>query len=239
MKPTRFIVANAKNGKTYRIGSWVKHEGVHYSKSNVLPWKRTTGYTPSHSYSYSHGSDDWDRYGEWWDDRNAKKNNKGIIVPKQSNEIITDAGELADGYSIDSSGQVVDPWDAPERFNVAVYGTLKYGRGNHHVMGIANGDFVGHGATAGRYRLYVDGLPYLLRGKHKQGQEIQVEVYQVDAAGLGVIDALESHPDWYKRETITINMDRGGTVDAYCYFVSPDSAGGFKDDPKPRFVDAY
>lgn len=195
MSPTRFAVANRKTGDVYRVGDWVEHEGVYYSKDNVLPY-------PSQSCDYRN----------WW---------KGTT----SGDSGFDAWDEPDNYSDRT---------ASERHVVAVYGTLKYGRGNHSVMEEAEGSFLGYGRTNRKFRLTVEALPFLIRGSSKDGKKISVEVYSVDDRGLGILDGLEGHPDFYKRETITIDMDRGGKLNCYTYFVGEEYI-----DENSKFVESY
>jgi len=99
---------------------------------------------------------------------------------------------------------------------MAVYGTLKY-RGSNYYNYLVHSEYVGGGYTKDKYPLIIEGLPYLLSKKGK-GHNVDVDVFLVDKETLVEVDALESHPQWYKREIIPIELDSGETVDAWIYF---------------------
>ncbi len=127
-----------------------------------------------------------------------------------------------------------EPWTADEpvdnakRFTVSVYGTLRYGFGNHGL--IKDSDFIGYGYTKNKMRLCIDGLPYMIRGKHKDGEHVEVEVYSVDESTLANLDALEGHPTFYRRDKINIDLDRcdgsNGVINSYVYMVDDSYDNG-------------
>jgi gamma-glutamylaminecyclotransferase len=107
---------------------------------------------------------------------------------------------------------------------VFVYGTLKQGFRNFHVnrgRRVA-GDFV----TALPFALYVIGefgLPWLVAAP-EGGQPVAGQVFEVDAATLADMDALEriDEPGWYRRTTIAVQPRGGGpTIEALVYLGSP------------------
>ena len=99
---------------------------------------------------------------------------------------------------------------------IAVYGTLKY-RGSNYYGYLQESEHVGGGYTKDAYPLIVDGLPYLL-SKKGVGHNVDVDVFLVDKETMEDVDILESHPQWYKREVIPIELYSGGTIDAWVYF---------------------
>lgn len=109
--------------------------------------------------------------------------------------------------------------------HVFVYGTLKQGHRNAHVnTGVrVPGEFV----TVERFPLYVIGsnqLPWLVASPG-QGEPVVGQLYEVDDAALGRMDALEriTEPDWYSRAEIAVRP-RGDalapTMRAWVYFGS-------------------
>ena len=113
---------------------------------------------------------------------------------------------------------------------VAVYGTLKSGYHNNHLL--LDADLVGTGKLQDRYPLEVDGLPYLYPEKGV-GEFVDVEVYDVDDNLLARLDRLEGHPNWYKRERVLIDLDDWSKTTAWVYFL---------DQPTPEgvaFTDSY
>lgn len=194
----RFAVADGKReGVSETFGKWHKYKGVEYSKTNVLPYNwdnRYKGWKPVKPYKGGGViTPAIGRYEEWCDDG----------VSTYSYQMAPSATDRAAGTHL-----------------VAVYGTLKQGKSNHGVMKEAKGFLIGTGHTGNRYRLCVNGLPYLIRGAAKDGFNVSVEVYEVDSAGLAILDALEGHPDFYRRESIQVKLDgEVGTRKAYTYFV--------------------
>ncbi|MBK1735860.1 hypothetical protein CKO15_11340 [Halorhodospira abdelmalekii] len=81
---------------------------------------------------------------------------------------------------------------------VFVYGTLKRGHSNHHVLARANGRFLMAWATAPEYELIdLGAFPAVREGG---GTAIQGEIYKV--RDLAPIDRLEGYPMLYDRKRI-------------------------------------
>jgi len=95
-----------------------------------------------------------------------------------------------------------------------VYGTLRRGCRNHHLL--RGAAYVGTAKTKGRFALYSTGIPYVVRGEPVC--QIVGEVYQVDAGLLADLDAHEGHPHWYRRELVDVVLDGGGDLRAWLYF---------------------
>lgn len=113
---------------------------------------------------------------------------------------------------------------------VAVYGTLKSGFNNNHLLG--DSEFIGSGKLQERYPLEVSGLPYLYSEKGV-GEFVEVEVYDLDQETLLRIDQLEGHPSWYQRKQVVVNLDDWSKTTAWVYFI---------DEPTPEgvaFTDSY
>lgn len=98
---------------------------------------------------------------------------------------------------------------------LAVYGTLKNGFGNHHVLGDVK-TFIGAGKTKDNF--YMNGMGVPVVWKHPVAP-VCVEVYEVPETQLtGRIDALESNGYYYNREKTTITMGDGSEEEAWLYF---------------------
>lgn len=85
---------------------------------------------------------------------------------------------------------------------VFVYGTLKSGWGNHDSY-MADAKFIKDVALKG-VSIHTDEatrLPFAM--KNKKGR-IQGEIYEVDDQTLKMLDRLESHPVWYKRQLFKV-----------------------------------
>lgn len=111
-----------------------------------------------------------------------------------------------------------------EEHLVAVYGTLKKGHGNYY-RHLTESKFIGKGVTKDKYPLIVRGLPYLLEEKGK-GHHVEVEVYKVDDDTFSDLDALEGHPNWYKRKEVVIRLSSGKEVKAWIYFNPHEKSRG-------------
>lgn len=105
---------------------------------------------------------------------------------------------------------------------VAVYGTLRQGYGNHHLL--YNAQFLESGYTVQEYPMVCTGIPYV-REEPGKGYPIRVEVYAVNDDQLKALDSLEGHPDWYYRKPTEIRLDNGLTVTADLYFNPAVNAG--------------
>jgi len=107
---------------------------------------------------------------------------------------------------------------------VAVYGTLKRGKGNHPLLHDAM--FVGNAVTKDKYPLVIRnwGLPFLINKPHV-GSNVKVEIYLVSDFILQRLDLLEGHPDWYSRKRrkfiVTDNEYDSHEMQAWVYF-GPD-----------------
>jgi len=99
---------------------------------------------------------------------------------------------------------------------MAVYGTLKY-KGSNYYSYLMDSHLVGSGYTKDKYPLIVDGLPYLL-SKKGVGHNVDVDVFLVDKITRDEVDILESHPKWYKREKVPVELLSGDVVSAWVYF---------------------
>ena len=97
---------------------------------------------------------------------------------------------------------------------IAVYGTLKQGKGNHTLMdGLS---YIGKAETLHSYCLNVSGCPYLYESP--ACGRVQVEIYAVDdISDLQRIDDLEGHPMWYERKIVPMLFDDGNVADCWIY----------------------
>jgi gamma-glutamylcyclotransferase (GGCT)/AIG2-like uncharacterized protein YtfP len=97
----------------------------------------------------------------------------------------------------------------------AVYGSLKRGYGNSHLL--AGAHLVGTGETKPEYdMLSFGGYPGVINGQDK----VQVEVYNVTSPDIvRSLDSLEGHPSFYEREKVLINLDSGESVVAWMYSI--------------------
>jgi gamma-glutamylcyclotransferase (GGCT)/AIG2-like uncharacterized protein YtfP len=205
--PCRFALLNKVTGKATIVNNdlWTKHDGCLYSKANCLPSPNPKkSKVKAEAYSYdAWGEDEWSR----WVDVEDEEWDEEWQASSSSDIPILPKGVL---------------------HTVAVYGTLKSGHGNHDRF-LKDAYCLGAGWTCDRYPLIADGLPYLLDRKG-EGWNVKVEVYRVDDSLLARLDGLEGHPNWYRRREIPIQLDKGGTVNAWTYLIPASSCGEFVND---------
>lgn len=106
---------------------------------------------------------------------------------------------------------------------IFVYGTLKEGYGNHHLLQQALK--VGKAETIEKYGMYEMGIPFVV--KDENDTTIKGEVYLVDTQTFRNVDLLEGHPICYRREQIKVNIKidkRTRRTNAWIYFY-PESNG--------------
>jgi len=97
-----------------------------------------------------------------------------------------------------------------------VYGSLKQGFWNNTRLNGAK--FLGPALTKKNYTLMAGGFPYAVTADvgHKQ-LPIMGEVFEIDEGHLARCDALEGHPNWYRRDTIKVTMLSGEEEDVMIY----------------------
>ena len=86
---------------------------------------------------------------------------------------------------------------------VFVYGTLKRGFSNHHIL--KDAEFLGSGETTESvFTMYhLGGFPGVVLGGNS---DIKGELYSVDEATLQHCDWLEGHPNFYKRLPVEVKV---------------------------------
>jgi gamma-glutamylaminecyclotransferase len=105
-----------------------------------------------------------------------------------------------------------------ERTTVFVYGTLRAGEINHSLLG--SSPLVRRARSEPRFELVSLGpCPALVRGG---ATAVAGEVYEVDRRTLAALDALEGHPEHYRRELIRLE----GGEEVTAYLLSPDQVAG-------------
>lgn len=105
---------------------------------------------------------------------------------------------------------------------VAVYGTLRKGMGNHHLLRSA--EFLGTQITSPAWKMYSCGCPVIISGD----SSIVIEVYKVSQNNLKVLDSLEGYPDLYNRKRIHTNWG-----DAWIYFMNKSDIIEYKSSIIP------
>lgn len=128
-----------------------------------------------------------------------------------------------------------------DRFLVFVYGTLKKGFPNHDRY-MQDARRVGTFRTRERYRLILNGdrySPCMMAGAGR-GRRVVGELYEVDPAGLALMDRLEriDLPDGYRRHRIRVNRVDGPPSDVREVFVYLKAPEGV-DDPRSEALATY
>lgn len=100
---------------------------------------------------------------------------------------------------------------------VFVYGTLRSGHSNHHLLKDATSYGVGN--TAEEYSMYlISGYPYVTSFEPRY--PIVGELYGVDGTTLSVLDKMEGHPRHYERREISVIVGENQYT-AWLYFKDP------------------
>ena len=96
-----------------------------------------------------------------------------------------------------------------KKTKVFVYGTLKKGFYNHHLLATAK--FISEATTSNTYAMIGKDMsfPYVLgiRTKDQGGLHIKGEIYEVDEATLAQLDLLEGVPHLYKKQSVLLRTD--------------------------------
>lgn len=102
---------------------------------------------------------------------------------------------------------------------VAVYGTLRKGQSRNHVLN--HSKFLGHSHLPVDVQIYnVGAFPAADRLVHKEPTlPVVCEVYEIDSNTLSILDGIEGHPHFYKREKVDLDNYQG----VYVYFLDTDS----------------
>lgn len=114
---------------------------------------------------------------------------------------------------------------------VFVYGTLKRGHGNHVLL--KDCTFMGRATTQpGEFTMIsLGGFPGIIPAEKVGGvanpeRVVSGEIFEVtDSDDLRHLDALEGHPNWYRRTPITVTHEQGHpvVVDTYVYLAARGS----------------
>lgn len=97
---------------------------------------------------------------------------------------------------------------------VFVYGTLKQGHGNHHVLG-PHAKLIGEAETCGTYRMYSVGFPVIM--EDGDGYPVVGELYDVPPKQLVYLDQLEGEGRMYHRRVEQVTLKSGGPIECYIY----------------------
>lgn len=107
-----------------------------------------------------------------------------------------------------------------------VYGTLKSNYGNNRILN--NAEYVGNACLDKSFSMYLTEngyFPYVV--KEPSPDNVKGELYWITPDILDNTDALEGHPDFYKRQKTVVTRPDGSTIDAYIY-VYPHIVDGIK-----------
>lgn len=204
MTETRFAIAG-EDGEVITSGLWHEREGIYYSKANCFP-ERKSSLLCYWRKEWEEGDSFADETGlSWWNERE----------------------EWAEDWMDEPSLEL------PVGDLVAVYGTLKKGRPNHHILG--DSFHIGNGFTSDRYLMASHGIPYVYADRIPgfPGANITVEVYKPrNAETWRRLDALEGHPVHYERKLISVEIG-GECLNAWLYFA------GHEPDLNDDFISEY
>lgn len=105
---------------------------------------------------------------------------------------------------------------------VAVYGSLKRGFYNHHLL--ERSRFLATGQARGFAMYSLGSFPMIIEGRGR----VAVELYEVDRQTFAALDRLEGFPVFYQRQMVTVETEHC-PVEAWIYYGRADRVKG-----KPR-----
>lgn len=111
--------------------------------------------------------------------------------------------------------------DQCKKTTVFVYGTLRKGGGNHHLL--EDADFISKGRTThNAYKMVTNGgYPMVFYSGPHDGHRVFGELYSVNDGTLSMLDNLEGHPVFFRRRQISIEGEFE-TRQAWMYFGPSD-----------------
>jgi gamma-glutamylcyclotransferase (GGCT)/AIG2-like uncharacterized protein YtfP len=121
----------------------------------------------------------------------------------------------------------------PAEHLVFAYGTLRRG-GEHHTL-LAGCPFLDLAWTQRPYCLVVAGIPFV--NPHPPVCRIRGEVYRTDDRRLAILDELEHHPVWYRREIVPVITDSGRDLMAWLYFNPQQNGERIEDGDYIRWLE--
>ncbi|XP_071492948.1 putative gamma-glutamylcyclotransferase CG2811 [Diadema antillarum] len=132
---------------------------------------------------------------------------------------------------------------------VFVYGTLKRGQPNHHVITDFKEGYklIGEGQTQSKWPLVIASefnIPFLLDSEG-EGHNVAGEVYEVNDSVFAKLDELEGYPGFYDRRQVSIAMTTPANdttshqvLQCWLYFL-PKFKPDMKDLEKYSNYDSY
>lgn len=98
---------------------------------------------------------------------------------------------------------------------IFVYGTLKQGFQNHHLL--HGGYFLGTGHTVEQYAMFKHAVPYVIKGRPLT--QIYGELFSIHQSILETLDLFEGNPVWNFREQVEVILEKDGSkLTAWMYF---------------------
>ena len=117
-----------------------------------------------------------------------------------------------------------------QQVQVFVYGTLLAGEPNHRLL--AGAELIGEFETEPRFDLISMGVfPAMVVGGETA---VKGEVYEVDEQTLAMLDRLEGHPRFYRRQPIRLVDGR----EVIMYLLDVDQAYGYPHIPSGDWREA-
>lgn len=101
---------------------------------------------------------------------------------------------------------------------VAVYGSLRQGMGNHRLLEEGKAWYHGKDKLDGFIMYSLGGFP-CVRSVFPEGNEIVVEVYEVDDETFARLDVLEGFPSFYDRKKVSTKYG-----DAWIYTIEREKS---------------
>lgn len=102
------------------------------------------------------------------------------------------------------------------RTMVFVYGSLKRGFRNFHVMKrFKDAKYVAEATLDGADMYSLSAFPAIVM--NPEGGKIKGEVWSIPEENLACLDLFEGHPDFYRRVEAVVSLAGGGTEEVWVY----------------------
>jgi gamma-glutamylcyclotransferase (GGCT)/AIG2-like uncharacterized protein YtfP len=154
--------------------------------------------------------------GDWFSNDYHEKDEGWCRYTKPANKI---ANQMINKSSVDYT----------KKYKVFVYGTLKRGYGNHHLL--KNQLYLGKAKTKQKWAMVGNGMPFpYVLSVNNLGYQVEGEVYMVDGLTLKALDRLEGVPTHYKKLNVGVIYTDDNSTDTVSMYVKASISGSYNPE---------